>query len=82
MNTERAQVGWGFGLWWVLASVVGLVVGFAVATAVAGVLLDAGGFVVVFCREGGSIRRNNRGCAGLAVAADRTEQPSPPQEAA
>ncbi len=27
MNTERAQVGWGFWLWWVLASTVGLAVG-------------------------------------------------------
>ena len=25
-NTERAQVGWGFWLWWVLASTVGIIV--------------------------------------------------------
>ena len=29
MNTERSQVGWGFWLWWVLASIVGLAVAFA-----------------------------------------------------
>ena len=34
MNTERAQVGWGFWLWWVLASTVGLPVGFVVGLAV------------------------------------------------
>jgi hypothetical protein len=30
MNTERAQVGWGFWLWWVLANTVGFAVGFSV----------------------------------------------------
>ena len=34
MNTEPAQVGWSFWLWWVLASIVGLAVGFAMAFAV------------------------------------------------
>ena len=33
-NTERAQVGWGFWLWWVLASTVGMAVGIAVLEAV------------------------------------------------
>ena len=37
MNTERARVGWGFWLWWVLASTVGLAVGLgAVGLAVGG----------------------------------------------
>jgi len=36
-NTERAQVGWGFWLRWVLASGVGIVVGIAVSLAVAAV---------------------------------------------
>lgn len=33
-NTEHAQVGWGFWLWWVLASTVGFAVGIAVGEAV------------------------------------------------
>ena len=41
---ERAPVGWGFRLWWVLASTVGLAVGFAVAFAV----LEAVGVAVAF----------------------------------
>jgi MFS family permease len=38
MNTERAQVGWGFWLWWVLASTVGGIVGLAVGIFVWGTL--------------------------------------------
>ena len=34
MNTDRAQVGWGFWFWWVLASIVGLASGFPVAHSV------------------------------------------------
>ncbi|MCZ6530531.1 MAG: hypothetical protein O6949_09435, partial [Chloroflexi bacterium] len=41
MNTERAQVGWGFAIWWVLASFVGWAVSFAVAGAVLGAVLEA-----------------------------------------
>jgi hypothetical protein len=51
--TERAEVGWGFWLWWVLASSVGLTVGFIVGFAVLDVEvmsftigLAAGGAVV------------------------------------
>ena len=41
MNTERAQVGWGFWLWWVLATFVGSAVG--VVVAVLGPVLGAVG---------------------------------------
>ena len=33
-HTERTQVGWGFWLWWVLASIVGLFVGLILEFAV------------------------------------------------
>ena len=50
MSTERAQVAWGFAIWWVLASLVGGAVGFAVAGAVLGAVLEAvaaaGGFAM------------------------------------
>ena len=36
MNIERAQVGWGFWLWWVLASTVGFAVGGVVGGVVGG----------------------------------------------
>ena len=45
-NTERAQVGWGFGLRWVLASTVGLAVGGAVGFAVVDAVPEAVGFTV------------------------------------
>jgi hypothetical protein len=47
MNTERAQVGWGFWLWWVLASTVGFAVGSAVTRFVGLVGYFAGGETVV-----------------------------------
>ncbi len=47
-NTERAQAGWGFWLWWMLASIVGLAVGVAVADAVSGTV----GFAVSFAVSG------------------------------
>ena len=43
MNTERAQVGWGFWVWWVLATFVGSVVGVVVGVAVLGPVLGAVG---------------------------------------
>ena len=43
MNTERAQVGWGFWLWWVLATFVGSAVGVVVGVAVLGPVLGAVG---------------------------------------
>ncbi len=43
MNTEHAQVGWGFGLRWVFASVVGLAVAVAVGSAVSGAVFEAVG---------------------------------------
>ncbi len=55
MNTERAQVGWGFWLWWVLASTVGLAVGMVVrplAFYVVGAWLTwGGGIEVVFALD-------------------------------
>lgn len=50
MNTERAQVGWGFWLWWVLASTVGFAVAFAVGVAVK----EAVGYAMAFA-VGGAI---------------------------
>ena len=44
MNTERAQVGWGFWGRWVLASIVGTGVGVAVISTVIGSGEDAVGF--------------------------------------
>ena len=43
MNTERAQVGWRFWLWWVLASTVSLAVLGAVAAVVLGAVAAAAG---------------------------------------
>jgi hypothetical protein len=55
MNTERAQVGWRFWLWWVLASTVGLAVGMLVrpfAFYVVGAWLTwGGGIEVVFALD-------------------------------
>ena len=49
-NTERAQVGWGFWLWWVLASSVGFAVAFAMAGAVVGGAIT-GGVMVWLLRQ-------------------------------
>ena len=46
MNTERAQLGWGFWLWWVLASTVGMAVGIAVLEAAVFRVLGAVGGAV------------------------------------
>ena len=54
MNTERAQVGWGFWLWWVLASTVGLAVAFAMGVAVLEAVGEAVGFAMAFA-VGGAI---------------------------
>jgi len=51
MNTERARVGWGFWLWWVLASTVGFAVAFAVFEAVP----EAVGFAVRMAVGGASV---------------------------
>ena len=47
-NTERAQVGWGFWRWWVLASIVGFAVGFAVIFAVFEAMRLAEGSIVIY----------------------------------
>ncbi len=52
MNTERAQVGWGFWLWWVLASIVGLAVGNAVSVAVSGAVEETVGLAVSLAVSG------------------------------
>ena len=62
-STERAQVGWGFWLWWVLASAVGLAVlglmgwdvGGAVAEAEGGAVGIAVGFAVRGAVAGASV---------------------------
>ena len=57
MNTERARVGWGFWLWWVLASSAGLAVAFPVAFAVLRGVIGVGavGFAVAGAVIGASL---------------------------
>ena len=78
MNTERAQVGWGFWLQWVLASTVGLAVlvavGEAVVLAVDGAVVGAVG--------GAGYGAITGGVLVWLLRQPVTEEPSLPQDAA
>ena len=54
-NTERAQAGWGFWLWWVLASAVGFVVGLIVGLILSATSSSLVGFAVGLAVFGASV---------------------------
>ncbi len=94
MNTERAQVGWGFWVWWVLATFVGSVVGVVVGVAVLGPVFGAVGLAGAgvmqwlvlrqqLSRSGGWILASSVGLAlGLVVGVARSAAGGDDAEAA